>query len=204
MKWKWPSLSITILLALGCQVVWASGTGDKPDYRLLNRVVACQSIRCVVADLPMAKDKTERTVIYEKWLLLQPSSLDAAKGLLENIPTTDREVMLLFTLPDWHEGATTSEAQMESLDHLHTVWPRLLARAVQRLPGFLPAYIRYGLLAGDDIHSDYTGYEQEVCRSDSKRFEAAFLTLSTSDQAYIRKHVFNPSGCKPIFLSEAD
>jgi hypothetical protein len=143
-------------------------------------------------------------VLYSQWLLLQPSSQVASKGLLENMPTTDREVMLLFTLSDWHEGATTSENQMEELDRIHTAWPRLLAAAVQRWPKFLPAYIRYGRLALDDIHSDYTGYEQRVCQAAPRRFKLAFHTLNAKDQTYIRKYVFDPTGCKPIFLSEAE
>lgn len=93
---------------------------------------------------------------------------------------------------------------MQRLDDIHTAWPQLLGAAVQRWPDFLPGYIRYGRLAVDDIHSDYTGYEQKVCRANPGRFKAAFLTLSAEDQAYIRKYVFEPEGCKPIFLSEAD
>jgi len=75
---------------------------------------------------------------------------------------------------------------------------------VQRWPKFLPAYIRYGRLAVDDAHSDYTGYEQGVCLAEPQRFKAAFHTLSAANQAYIRKYVFDPTRCKPIFLSEAE
>jgi len=199
-----PYIALAVLLASGSLTGQKTGAGAQPDYTLLNQVVACRSIHCIVADLPMAKGKTDRTVLYAKWLLLQPSNRDAAKGLLENMPTTEQEVILLFTLPDWHEGVTTSEAQMERLDRIHTAWPQLLAAAVQRLPEFLPAYIRYGRLAVDDNHSDYTGYEQRVCRADPKRFESAFLTLSADDQAYIRKYVFDPTRCEAIFLSEAE
>jgi hypothetical protein len=191
-----------ILFAIGSRITAAAT--DQPDYKLLNRIVACPSVRCVVADLSSTKNETERTVLYTKWLLLQPSSRAASKGLLENMPTTEQEVVLLFTLPDWHEGVTTSEVQMQRLDRIHTVWPRFLGTAVQRWPDFLPAFIRYGRLAVDDTHSDYTDHERRVCRADPGRFKSAFLTLSADDQAYIRRYVFDPNGCKPIFASEAD
>ncbi len=177
---------------------------DQPNYKLLNRIAACPSISCINAIRPNAQQQTERAVLFTKWLLLQPSSREASKGLLENMPTTEHEVMLLFTLPDWHEGATTSVVQMKRLDRIYSAWPRLLSLGVERLPEFLPSYIRYGRLAINDIHSDYTGYERNVCRENSVGFKSAFRALSPEDQSFIRRYVFNPENCKPIFASEAD
>ncbi len=177
---------------------------DQPDYKLLNRIAACQSARCVIAIQPDAQQRTERTVLFAQWLRLQPSNREASKGLLENMPTTEHEVMLLFTLPDWHEGATTSDIQMERLDRIYSAWPRLLSVAVQRWPEFLPAYIRYGRLAINDIHSDYTGYERNVCKANPAGFISAFRALEPEEQDDIRKSVFDPENCKPIFVSEAD
>jgi hypothetical protein len=202
MNWRCSLIPFAIVLTLGSRLAIAATDG--PDYRLLNRIAACRSVRCVVANAPSAKNKTERTVLYAKWLILQPMSRVASKGLLENMPTTEQEVVLLFTIPDWHEDATTSESQMERLDRIHSAWPQLLGLAVQRWPEYLPAYIRYGRLAVDDIHSDYTGYERRVCTADPRRFDSAFRTLGADDRAYIRRYVFDPDGCKPIFLSEAD
>lgn len=183
-------------------MLWA--TTDQPDYKLLNRIAACRSIPCIIATRPEAQQRTERTVLYAKWLLLQPSSREASRGLLENMPTTEHEVALLFTLPDWHEGATTSVIQMKRLDGIYSAWPRLLSVAVRRWPDFLPAYIGYGRLAINDIHSDYTSHEQDVCRADPFGFNSAFRTLSPEEQSFIRKSVFDPENCKVIFASEAD
>jgi hypothetical protein len=91
---------------------------------------------------------------------------------------------------------------MKKLASLYEGWPRLLSKAVRQFPGYLAAYIRYGRLAVNDIHSDYTGYERSVCRADHSKFVAAFLTLNREDQQYIREHVFNPDTCSPVFLSE--
>ena len=182
----------------------ASAAVAEPDYKLLNSIATCQSVRCLSGYKSAAQQETERTVLYARWLILQPSSREASKGLLENMLTTEHELMLLSTLPEWHEGATTSVAQMGHLDDIYSAWPRLLGVAVQRWHDFLPAYIRYGRLAINDIHLDYTGYERSVCKANPHGFQAAFLTLSKEDQAYIRKMVFDPDGCKPIFLGEAD
>jgi hypothetical protein len=177
---------------------------DQPDYTLLNRIAACQSIPCIVASQPDVKRKTERTVFYARWLLLKPSDREASKGLLENIPTTDHEVMMLFTLPVWHPGATTSEKEMDRLYRIYSEWPRLLSVAVRRWPEFLPAYIRYGALAMHYMHSDYAEYERNVCRKNRAPFNSAFRTLSAEDQTRIRSSVFDPDRCEPIFASSAD
>jgi hypothetical protein len=195
-------IAFSILLVSGWRTLWAAN--EQPDYNLLNRIAACRSIPCIMSIQPDAKQRTEQTVLYAKWLLLQPSSRVASRGLLENMPTTEHEVALLFTLSDWHEGVTTSDIQMERLDHIYSAWPRLLSVAVQRWPEFLPAYIRYGRLAVNDIHSDYTGYARNVCRANPDAFNSAFRTLSPEDLSYIRKFVFDPENCKPIFKSEAD
>lgn len=198
----WAIFAFWILLGAGAGT--ASAIDEKPDYKLLNRVAACQSVPCVLQNRTTADSNIERTVLYTRWLMIEPSSAEASRGLLENMPSTDHEVMLFFTLPDWHDGATTADAQMERLDHIYQAWPRLLGRAAQRWPKYLPAYIRYGRLALDDIHSDYTGYERKVCEANRGRFLSAFHSLSDDDQAYIRKFVFDPDGCKPIFASEAE
>ena len=194
--------AVWILLSAGARTV--SAIDEKPDYKLLNRIAACQSVQCVLKNKTTADNNIERTVLYTKWLLIEPSSAEASRGLLENMPSTDHEVMLLFTLPDWHDGATTAVTEMGRLDHIYQAWPRLLGSAVQRWPQYLPAYIRYGRLAVDDIHSDYTGYERRVCKANPVRFLSAFHTLNADDQAYIRKFVFDPDACKPIFASEAE
>jgi len=194
--------SLMFFMAAGW--ITANARANEPDYGLLNRIASCESEHCVMQSKDLIQDKTGRTVLYTKWLLLNPSSQAASRGLLENIPTTDHELMLLFTLPDWHEGATTSAAQMKLLDQIYEAWPRLLGAAALRFPQFLSAYIRYGRLAVSDIHSDYTGYERTVCRANHSAFLSAFSILSSDDQAYIRTQVFDPDHCKPIFLSEAD
>ena len=195
-----------VLLASLFTCVFAYGQKDaaKSDYALLNVIASCRTVGCVTAKQSEAHEKLERIVLYTKWLLLDANSRTASKQLLENLPTSEAELLAMMTLPDWHDGATKSEADMKRLDAIYENWPRLLSLAVRRFPQYLPAYIRCGRLAVNDIHSDYTGFERSVCRADPAKFRAAFQSLNAHDQQYISRYVFNPSTCKPIFVSEAD
>ena len=164
----------------------------------------CADVECLNAYRQQAGGtKLGRIVYYEKWLLLEPSRT-AAERLLHSIPESEAEQSQMMTLPDWHEDATKSTRDMESLAKIYEHWPRSLADAVMMFPEYLPAYIRYGLLAPNDIHSDYTGNEERVCHSDPARFQAAFQRLDWKTQAHLRKYVFNPEKCRAIFVSEAE
>jgi hypothetical protein len=175
---------------------------DLPDYELLHRIAACRSVACVEANRTAVKQKTEWTVFFASWLLLKPSNHEASRGLLENIPTTDHEQMLLFTLPVWHKGATASDEQREMLDRVYSEWPRLLTVAVLRWPEFLPAYIGYGKLAAHYLHSDYADNERKVCRKDRSAFNSAFSILNAEDQSVIRNFVFDPDNCSAILVTD--
>ena len=195
--------ALVFVLLSGLTVTpYAHCTGH--DYKLMNAVASCRNVKCVRLYESKVQDKLERTVLYAQWALLDASSQEASHGLLTNLPTTEDELIALMTLPDWHEGATKSQADMMRLAAVYESWPRLLAVAVRRFPEYLPPFIRYGRLAVMDAHSDYTGHEQTVCRSDPKRFAESFRTLSVDDQDFIRQHVFNPDTCHAIFVSEAE
>jgi hypothetical protein len=164
----------------------------------------CSDVECLNAYREKAgTTKLARIVYYEKWLLLEPSRT-AAEGLLHNIPASESEQSQMMTLPDWHEDATKSRKDMESLARIYEHWPHSLANAVMMFPQYLPAYIRYGMLAPNDVHSDYTGNEERVCRNDPARFQAAFDSLDGKTQAHLRKFVFNPEKCRAIFISESE
>ena len=175
-----------------------------PDYKLLTLMGRCADVKCLNAlRAQVGNSKPSKIAFYEKWLLLEPSRV-AAKGLLHNMPESELEQIQMMTLADWHEGATESKKDMENLAEIYESWPRSVADAAMALPQYLPEYIRYGLLALNDIHSDYTGNEERVCRADRTGFQAAFERLDRKSQAYLRKYVFNPEKCRAIFITEAD
>ena len=100
-------------------------------------------------------------------------------------------------------SAALTEDDKANLSELYRRWPRSLADAAIALPQYLPEYIRYGLLAPNDAHSDYTGNEERVCRADRARFQSAFERLDKKSQTYLRKTIFDPDRCRAIFFSES-
>jgi hypothetical protein len=206
---RFPTLlGLSLLLVLfSCHLLVAqkaSVPNPPPDYKLLTAMSLCGDVECLNAYRQQAgSTKLGRIVYYEKWILLEPSKT-AAEGLLHNIPVSEAEQSQMMTLPDWHQDATKSTKDMESLAQIYEHWPHSLANAVMMFPQYLPAYIRYGLLAPNDVHSDYTGNEERVCRNDPAQFQAAFERLDGKTQAHLRKHVFNPEKCRAIFITEAD
>ena len=203
-----PALVSVLLFAafsghsLAAQI--ASVPSPEPDFKLLAAISLCGDVECLNAYREKAgSTKLARIVYYEKWLLLEPSRT-AAEGLLHNIPASESEQSQMMMLPSWHDDATKSTKDMESLAGIYQNWPRSIANAVMAFPQYLPAYIRYGLLAPNDVHSDYTGNEERVCHNDPARFQAAFDSLDRKTQSRLRKFVFNPEKCRAIFISESE
>ena len=175
-----------------------------PDYELLTLIGRCTDVKCLNAlRAQVGNSKLAKVVFYEKWLMLEPSKV-AAEGLLHNMPESEAEQLQMMTLGDWHEGATESKKDMASLAEIYETWPRSVADAAMVFPQYLPEYIRYGLLAPNDIHSNYTGNEERVCRADRAGFQAAFDRLDRKAQTYLRKYVFDPEKCRAIFVGESD
>ena len=172
-----------------------------PDYKLLSAVSLCPDLPCLNAYREQGGgSKLARIVFYEKWILLAPSRT-AAEGLLRNLPESEAEQAQMMTLRD---APTNSKEDSSALAGIYQSWPSSIADAVIAFPQYLPAYLRFGLLAPNDIHSDYTGNEERVCRKDPARFRAAFEYLNGKTQAHLRKFVFDPEKCRAIFVSEAE
>jgi hypothetical protein len=175
-----------------------------PDYKLLISMAKCSDMTCLDSYREqVGNHKLAKIVFYEKWLLLEHAKA-AAEGLLRNLPQTETEESQLMTLRDWHDDSTKSNEELTALADIYEKWPESIADGVLVFPQFLPAYIRYGLLARNDIHSDYTGNEERVCHADPPSFQAAFYRLDRKSQSELRKFVFNPEKCRAIFFSEGD
>jgi len=205
---RFPTIvSVLLFAAFLCHGICAQLTpapSPEPDFKFLAAISLCGDVECLNAYREKAgSTKLARIVYYEKWLQLEPSRT-AAEGLLHNIPVSESEQSQMMMLPNWHDDATKSTKDMESLAGIYQDWPRSIANAVMVFPQYLPAYIRYGLLAPNDVHSDYTGNEERVCRNDRARFQAAFDSLDGKTQSRLRKFVFNPEKCRAIFISESE
>jgi len=203
-------LSLALLLGTFCglmalaQETPAPSQAPQADYKLLAAIAHCGDMKCLREFREqVGNSKLARTVYYEKWMLLEPSRA-AGEGLLHNMPESETEQMQMMTLADWRDNAAKSTNRNADLAEIHENWPRSLADAAIAFPQYLPVYIRYGMLAPNDVHSDYTGNEERVCRSDPERFQFAFARLDRKTQEHLRKFVFNPEKCRAIFISEAD
>ena len=175
-----------------------------PDYALLTAMGTCADMKCLNAYRDQVGDrKLAKIVFYEKWFLLEPSKAPA-EGLLRNLPASQAEQLQMMSLPDWHEGATKSEKDQKALAEIYRSWPASVAEAAMVFPQFLSVYIRYGLLAPNDVHSDFTGNEERVCRKDPREFQDAFERLDHKTQMQLRKTVFDPDKCRAIFVSESE
>lgn len=176
----------------------------QPDYKLLTTISLCRDVPCLNAYREqVGVSKLARIVFYEKWILLEPSRT-AAEGLLRNLPESESEQSLMMALREWHDNPANSKEDLSGLAEIYESWPRSIADAVIVFPQYLPAYIRFGTLAPNDVHSDYTGNEERVCRKDPARFRAAFEMLNGKTQAHLRKHVFDPEKCRAIFVSDSE
>jgi hypothetical protein len=205
---RFPTLLNPFLLVLFSSHLLVAQTAPAPspapDYKLLTAMSSCGDVECLNGYRQQAgSTKLGRIVYYEKWLLLEPSKT-AAEGLLRNIPDSEGEQMQMMALSDWHADATKSTKETDSLAQIYEHWPRSVGDAVMVFPQYLPVYIRYGLLAPNDVHSDFTGNEERVCRNDRAQFQAAFARLDGKTQSHLRKYVFNPEKCRAIFISEAE
>jgi hypothetical protein len=205
---RFPTLLNPFLLILFSSYLLLAQTSPTPnpapDYKLLTAMSVCGNLECLNGYRQQAgSTKLGRIVYYEKWLLLEPSRA-AAEGLLRNIPDSEAEQTQMMTLSAWHVDATKSTKDAENLAQIYEHWPSSIADAVMVFPQYLPVYIRYGMLAPNDVHSDYTGNEERVCRDHRAQFQAAFARLDGKTQAHLRKYVFNPEKCRAIFISEAE
>ena len=176
-----------------------------PHYRALVELADCKSMTCLASRrnaLPK-NEKMANLVFFTKEMMLRPSPA-AAEGLLHSMPSDVKEQMMFINFPTWHDDVTKTEHDMVTLGQIYDKWPRMAAKAASLSPSAMSDYVRYLLLASNDIHSDFTGSAEAVCRKQPAAFRNAFKSLPEQEQMYIAKHVFDPASCKAIFRSEAE
>jgi len=176
-----------------------------PHYRTLVEMADCKTLSCLLtqrATLPNG-EKMADLVFFSRKMELRPDT-KAAEGLLQAIPASIAEETMFTNFPTWHDGTTETVRDMASFGRIYHRWPRLVARAALLKPDRMTNYVRYLRLAPNDMHGDFTGNAEIVCRKKHAEFVSAFEGLSEDDRAFIKKYVFDPTACKAIFLSEAE
>lgn len=190
----------------GCKEIgylpWFIPRQERPH---LVAMATCKTVGCLKQNYAKIRklEIVARIVYYSNLLRLQPSSRKAAYGLLTNMPTNDNQYTRLGTL----EGSLfedETDTQIRAVGDAAWSMSRNLARSLKIYPCFLPAFIRYGLIAAPNpVEDDYGDWVAQVCRSNPTRFLRAFKTLSSKDQQYVAKYIIQPVGCKQIAVPEA-
>ena len=177
-----------------------------PAYRARAAMAQCRTLTALqkAHGGSGVHDKITELVFFSRWLALSPRNTVAAHGLLQNIPSTEKETEDLMALSDPPEGINASEHDMLALGNIHDQWPKLAAHAVILAPDRMQNYVAYLPLATTDMHSNFTGNAQTVCNKLPKEFRLALDRLPQKDRDYVRNKVFDPDHCKPIFMSEGE
>jgi hypothetical protein len=149
-------------------------------------------------------DKLTELAFFSRWLAISPGSTAAARGLLQTVPATEKEALELMALADPPEEVSASNTAMSVLGNIHDHWPQLVARAALRFPESMKSYVAFLPLVTIDMHSNFTGNAQQVCKKFPKQFRSAVAALPKEDREYVRGRVFDPDHCRAIFVSEAE
>lgn len=198
-------IASVFIALLGCRG-YTQTSMPAPVYQLRAKLARSHSIGELrrIHEKSAVHDRITELVFFTRWLSLSPKSISAARGLIRTIPSSEEEAVALMTLADYPGSGNISADEMSALDKVHGEWPRVVARATLLLPGSIKAYVSFLHLATTDMHSDFTGYAQKVCRKLPKQFRAAVAELPETERNYVRKYAFDAENCKPIFVSEAE
>jgi hypothetical protein len=132
---------------------------------------------------------------------LKPTAQNAER-LLSAIPTDEAQGTEIMTLGDSlcdHEAF----ADMLVLGQVTEKLPSELARAVLAAPRFMPAYVKYALIAVLDPHNDYAVQMRRVCQKKHDSFAVAIAGLSTPEQQRFNKYVMSVANCEVLSVPEA-
>lgn len=192
-----------------CFYATAHGSQTKPllskSGPALVAMARCKAVVCLDQEFARIKkpDATVMLVYYSKLFELDPDHRAVSCSLLATLPKTEPSFQNLTRLA----GFLYSGESVRDIDIVGTVYwhlPRQLTRAVELCPVRLNDFILFGRLAIEDPHSGYPEAAAKVCRRNPPAFLSAFRHLPSADQAYLKKYVISPQGCRQIAVSEAE
>lgn len=174
-------------------------------YRVLVAMAECKTLSCLTEQRARRpKDDTIADIVFfSRQTVIHPSK-DSAAGLLQSTPVDEDTQMTFTNFTSWQDGMTESTHDMDVLGKVYFDWPKLVAKAALMRPEMMSNYVQFLRLAANDIHSDFTGNAEHVCRTQRAAFNKAFRALPEKDQEFIRRVVFQPDTCTAVFRSEAD
>lgn len=176
----------------GCQTVSLLASMSRADsYRRL------MSLRARVAN-----GQQSNLVFAARAFELRPNRINA-KALLALIPRNEHDDAVWH----WFEGMlcdSESLSDMTSLAKMQERLPHTLASAVIVFPENMLEYVSYAYLSIQDPHSDFAIQMTAVCRRRHAQFISAVEQLSDRDRSWFATKIFDPAGCRPLALPEAE
>jgi hypothetical protein len=92
----------------------------------------------------------------------------------------------------------SSEVIGTAYDHLEAA----SARAVLLDPDAMDTYVRYGLVATGEAHSEYGSLSVRVCRRYPEQFRRSVRQLAPKDRRWFTAHILDPSTCRSQMAEE--
>jgi len=174
------------------------------EVSAMARMTRATSSESLIAEMEKAGNSYRAHLVFVSRLFeLNPSSRSNATKLLDLIPKDDAQHLVWMTFGDSFCQAESFN-EMNTLDRLGSRLPHDLARAVLIVPERMVDYISYAHTSVQDPHSDYAVQMKSVCRANHMDFMKAVNKFSADDKKWFVTKIFNPAGCEPLILPEAD
>ncbi len=197
---------LALLFAALFQVSSAQDTSNVPcgEVHTIARISSANSLEALAKAKPNTGGSYRAQIVFAaRSFELQPADKNAAVLLLNLIPQDDAQQTIFMTLGD-SLCDDEAVAEMFSLSQIRDRLAHDFAKAVLVVPDMLPRYVSYASTSVGDPHSDYAVQMQTVCRARHSAFVKAVEGLPTDQRDWFVKHVFNPEGCHPLALPEAE
>jgi len=197
-----PSTAI-VLVFVACGAAAAQRPSCE-EVTALAQMVRSKSAAALVRLKRQAGDSYRAKIVFAfRRFELKPTDVPSARAVLDLIPNTEEQDS------DWHtfgDSLCDSETvqDMAALSRLGDRLPHDLARAVLLVPDKMPEYVSYARLSVQDPHGDYAERMRAVCRAKRAQFLRAVGGLAEQEKTWFVSHVFNPDGCQPLALPEAE
>jgi hypothetical protein len=211
MSARWLALAISSLILCGYS---SAQEQNCASIAALASMARANSTTSLAAEKKKAGEGYGGQLVYAaRKLELSPRDKNAALSLLNLMPRNGEQQLILTTL-----GTSMCDSEsirdMVSLERLEERLPSDFASAVLLVPQKVNAFVSYGTVAVGDPHSDFVVQMKRVCRTYHRAFISAVNSLgegsreddnlATLSSEWFRTKIFDPNGCRPLILPEAE
>jgi len=127
-------------------------------------------------------------------------TLKTAGEYLAVLPKDEEQLKLRYEIDAG--DCQLSDATYRLLDSSFEGTDKLAARAALYSSQYVDAYVRFGILTTEDVHTAYGRFSVPVCRKYPSAFRKAVGSLPSKDRQWYVTHIFNPTRCKSLIIEE--